>query len=197
MNPEKTSPGGATHKEVTALIETLHATGQRLEDLTAGEVDTVTDRRGRTVLLRRAQDHQRHNEATKQAAILNALPAHIALLDAQGLIVSVNEAWRLFAGTNMPQEPAIGPGLNYLEICEHARGDDAAQAHQAAAGIRAVLAGAAKSFSLEYPCHSPTEKRWFLLVVTPLAGQSPHGAVVMHLNVTERKQADQKFKELL
>ncbi len=197
MKPEQTLPLGDAQEEVIALIETLHATGQRLENLTAGEVDTVMDRRGRTVLLRRAQDHQRHNEATKQAAILNALPAHIALLDAQGLIVSVNEAWRLFAGTNMPQGPSIGPGVNYLEICERARGDDATQAHQAAAGIRSVLEGAAKRFSLEYPCHTPTEKRWFLMVVTPLADQSPHGAVVMHLNVTDRKQADQKFKELL
>lgn len=77
---------GDAKEEVSALIETLHATGQRLEELTAGEVDTVADRRGRTILLRSAQDHMRHNEAAKQPAILNALPAHIALLDAQGII---------------------------------------------------------------------------------------------------------------
>jgi len=82
MKPENPPPPQNAGKEVSALIETLHATGQRLEELTAGEVDTVTDRRGRTILLRRAQDHMRHNEAAKQAAILNALPAHIALLDA-------------------------------------------------------------------------------------------------------------------
>ncbi len=44
------------NEEVSALIEALHLAGQRLEDLTAGEVDTVTDRDGRTFLLRRAQD---------------------------------------------------------------------------------------------------------------------------------------------
>ena len=94
MKPVKTALPGNTNTEVLALIETLHEVGQRLEELTAGEVDTVTNRDGRTVLLRRAQEHLRHNEAAKQAAILNALPAHIALLDSQGIIISVNEAWR-------------------------------------------------------------------------------------------------------
>lgn len=172
------------------MIETLHATGQRLEDLTAGEVDTVTDRRGRTVMLRRAQDHMRFNEAAKQVAILNALPAHIALLDAQGRIISVNQAWRQFADANRLQVPAYGVGLSYLDICDNARGDTATEAQQVAAGIRSVLAGAVKSVSLEYPCHSPTGQRWFLMAVTPLADQSPHGAVVMHLNITERKLAE-------
>ncbi len=187
MKPENPPPPQNAGKEVSALIETLHATGQWLEELTAGEVDTVTDRSGRTVLLRRAQDHMRHSEAAKQAAILNALPAHIALLDAQGIIISVNEAWQKFASANALQGPAYGVGLNYLEICDHAQGDDAALAHQVAVGIRSVMAGAVNIFSLEYPCHSPTEKRWFQMAVTPLAETSPHGVVVMHLDITERK----------
>ena len=192
------APADADKKdEVAALIETLHATGQRLEDLTAGEVDTVSDRRGRTVMLRRAQDHMRHNEAAKQAAILNALPAHIALLDAQGRIVSVNQAWRQFADANLLQAPAYGVGLSYLEVCDNTRGEAAGVAQQVAAGIRSVLAGTAKSVSLEYPSHSPGEQRWFLMAVTPLADQSPHGVVVMHLNITERKKTEQKFRDLL
>jgi len=187
----KNSPDGADRREeVSSLIEILHATGRRLEDLTNGEVDTVTNRRGRTVMLRRAQDHSRFIEAAKQAAILNALPAHIALLDAQGRIDSVNQAWRQFADANLLPASAYGVGQSYLDICDKARGDSAAEAQRAAAGIRSVLAGAVKSFSLEYPCHSPSEQRWFLMAVTPLASQSPHGGVVMHLDITERKLAE-------
>ena len=130
------------------------------------------------------------------AAILSALPAHIALLDAQGFIVLMNQAWRQFAGANLLQGPDTGPGLNYLEVCDCAQGDDAAQAHEVAAGIRSVLAGAVGSFSLEYPCHSPTEQRWFLLTVNALTARSPHGAVVMHLEITERKQAKQAKQAL-
>ena len=101
----------------------------------------MADRDGRTFLLRRAQDQLRHSEAAKQAAILNALPAHIALLDTQGLIISVNEAWRRFASANVLQGPGYGIGLNYLEICDSARGDGSSEAHQVAEGIRSVLGG--------------------------------------------------------
>ena len=38
---------------IDALIATLIATEQRLEELTAGQVDTVTDGSGRSLLLRR------------------------------------------------------------------------------------------------------------------------------------------------
>jgi len=96
------------NEEIPALIETLLATEQRLEDLTEGQVDTVAGRDGRTLVLRRAQDQMRHNEAVKQSAILNALPAHIALLDGQGFIISVNEAWRSFADRNALAAPEHG-----------------------------------------------------------------------------------------
>jgi len=72
MNPPASSLGGGTSDEVSALIEVLHKSAQRLEELTAGEVDTVADRDGRTFLLRPAQDHLRHQEAAKQAAIVEA-----------------------------------------------------------------------------------------------------------------------------
>ena len=74
MNPEKSPPRGNVDEEIFALIETLHQSGQRLEELTAGEVDTVADRDGRPVLLRRAQEHMRHNEAAKQAATKSGEP---------------------------------------------------------------------------------------------------------------------------
>ncbi|HSI61052.1 MAG TPA: ATP-binding protein [Ideonella sp.] len=179
----------AGHGEIAALIETLHETSQRLEDLTAGEVDAVAARDGRTILLRRAQDQLRHDELAKQTAILNALPARIALLDVLGQIVSVNEAWQRFACAHVLQGPAHGIGVNYLAVCDGAQGEDAALAHQVAEGLRAVLAGSAASYSAEYSCHSASEQHWFLLTVTPLAEGRPRGAVVMHLDVSERMRA--------
>ena len=182
-------PPGDSSEEIAALIETLHQTGQRLEELTAGEVDTVADREGRTFVLRSAQERLRYLEAAKQSAILNALPANIALLDTHGVIRSVNEAWGKFADANLCLCPSHAVGVNYLDICDRARGADSFEARQAAAGIRSVVSGAAKFFSLEYSCHSPTEQRWFLMTVTPLADSHRNGAVVLHLNITENKLA--------
>jgi light-regulated signal transduction histidine kinase (bacteriophytochrome) len=62
--------------EVAALIATLHTAGQRLEELTAGEVDSVMDREGRSFLLRHAQEELRQSEAAKQAAILELKAAN-------------------------------------------------------------------------------------------------------------------------
>ncbi|OYY95776.1 MAG: hypothetical protein B7Y41_00315 [Hydrogenophilales bacterium 28-61-23] len=196
MSQETPQSPGDSDAEIAALIETLHRTGQRLEALTAGEVDSVADRDGRTFLLQNAQDHLRHSEAAKQAAILNVLPAHIALLDTQGRIVSVNEAWRQFADANALRSPDYGIGLNYLDVCDSARDDAALEARQAAAGIRALLAGEAKRFSLEYSCHSASEQRWFLMTATPLADDHPNGVVVMHVDVGAQKQAEIGIKRL-
>ncbi|HVC01633.1 MAG TPA: EAL domain-containing protein [Steroidobacteraceae bacterium] len=189
---------GDTNDEIAALIDALHQTEQRLADLTAGEVDTVANRDGTTILLRRAQDYLRRDEAAKQAAILDALPAQIALLDTKGLILSVNEAWRQFAGANTL--PGLGGevGMNYLAICDSATGGDAPQARQVADGIRSVLSGAEKSISFEYSCHSPTGQGWFLSTVTPLANDRADGAILMRRDVTAERQAvdDQHTSEL-
>ncbi|CAH1903744.1 PAS domain S-box-containing protein/diguanylate cyclase (GGDEF) domain-containing protein [Candidatus Nitrotoga sp. HW29] len=189
MNPKDPSSLEDANEKISALIETLRHTEQRLEELTAG--GTAAGQDGRAYLLRRAQDHMRHSEA----AILNALPAHIALLDAQGVIVSVNEAWRRFTSKNAIQGQGHGVGTNYLDICDSARGEGASEAYQTATGIRSVLNGEVKRFSLEYSCHSLTEQCWFLLTVTLLANDHPNGVVVMHLNITEQKKVAQELHE--
>jgi PAS domain S-box-containing protein len=149
---------------------------------------------------KRLRDHQRGQEeqlrraAESQSAILNALPASIALLDAQGVIVAVNEAWRRFARDNFLPGTDPGVGRNYLEVCEQASGEDAPQARAAAAGIRRVLRGEEPEFSLEYPCHSPAEPRWFRLMVTPLPEGPPGGAVVMHVDITQRREAEEDLR---
>jgi PAS domain S-box-containing protein len=188
-----TPPWADSESEVAALVATLEETERRLEELTGGDVDTVASRTGQSLLLRRAKDQLLWHEDSRQAAILNALPANIALLDAQGVIISVNDAWVNFASTNSLQSKAVGLGANYLEVCDRATGADFAEAQPAAKGIRAVLAGA-PTFSMEYPCHSPTEIRWFLIMVTPLGFGRARGAVVMHLNITKRRLAEEALR---
>ena len=193
MSPRKRLASAAdVNDEVAALISTLHDVEQRLAELTSNEVDTVTNRDGEPFMLRRAQEQLRASEAAKQVAILNALPAYIALLDTHGMIISVNEAWRQFGTGSAIQGPGYDIGVNYLETCDGV-GRELFAAHQTAAGIRSVLAGRAKNFSIEYSGHTATQQRWFLLKVTPLGNENPKGAIVMHLDVT----AERHVKETL
>jgi diguanylate cyclase (GGDEF)-like protein/PAS domain S-box-containing protein len=178
--------------EIDDLTLRLRETLDRLASLTAA--DAVLDREGRMLLLPEGQARLRQEEAHRQAAILDALPANIALLDAEGRVVSVNEAWRQFARANAFVDPALGLGMNYLDICAKVRGDHAVDARRVADGIRAILAGESDSFSIDYPCHSPTERRWFLLLVTPLAEGEVRGAVVMHLDVTEQRRVSGEWR---
>jgi PAS domain-containing protein len=121
-------------------------------------------------------------------AVMNSLASHICVLDKEGTIISVNEAWRTFAASNPPIRGNIAEGANYFTICEQAEGTDAETAQAFADGIRRVLQGSINQFSLEYPCHSNEEQRWFLGRVSRLKGYDKIHAVVSHENITEREQ---------
>jgi len=123
-----------------------------------------------------------------QMAILNALPAHVALLDASGAIVAVNDAWRRFhTDTELEsQDPLVGQ--NYLDLCERASGECSEATNGVATGIRRVLRGEINEFVLEYADRPPSEERWYRLMVTPLSDGREAGAVVMHVPFTKSRQ---------
>jgi PAS domain S-box-containing protein len=121
---------------------------------------------------------------------LDALSAHIAILDETGNVIAVNAVWKNFAAQNKFLGSHYGVGTNYLQLCEAATGDCASEAPQVAAGIRSVLARRRAEFHQEYPCHSPQEERWFVVRVTRFECAGPVRVVVAHENVTERKRAE-------
>ena len=108
-----------------------------------------------------------------------------------------NDAWREYAELNNNRDPAFGIGKNYLKTCQQASGESIHDASLAETGIRSVLIGEAPSFTMEYPCHSPTKQQWFRLMAAPLNTDGQHGAVVMHLDITERKLADLEMQRAL
>lgn len=185
------------------LVRALRDAERELQTLTGVPVDAVASEGSEPFLLVDAQQRLRRSEAAQrqlaeqQFAILNALPAHIALVDSSGTIISVNEAWRRFAQANVLEGADFGVGLNYLAICDAAMGDCSDEAGTAAEGIRRVIRGELPQFGLEYPCHSATARRWFRLMVTPLNDGRPGGVVVMHVNVTERRLAEERLRESL
>ncbi|GIK72436.1 MAG: hypothetical protein BroJett021_14240 [Chloroflexota bacterium] len=122
---------------------------------------------------------------------LDALTANIAILDETGVIVAVNRSWRAFARANGIDPALVSEGVNYLGVCDAARGKNAQEAFAVAAGIRAVLRGEQESCQIEYPCHAPGEQRWFVARVTRFSEGATTRVVVAHENITERKLAEQ------
>jgi diguanylate cyclase (GGDEF)-like protein/PAS domain S-box-containing protein len=76
------SDTGEPAKEISMVIRALRAADLRLQELTAGEVDSVSDREGHTYLLQPAQDRWRESEAAKHRADAEALLRFAAAMDA-------------------------------------------------------------------------------------------------------------------
>lgn len=147
----------------------------------------ITDRK-------RAEAAARESGQFAQAA-LDALSANIAILDESGIMLGVNRAWREFASLNSASLAAVCEGSNYLSTCEGTSGSGLETALSFAGGIRAVINGTQDEFTLEYPCHSPTEQRWFVGRVTRFPGNGPRRIVVAHENITQRKLVQQSLLE--
>jgi PAS domain S-box-containing protein len=164
----------------------------------------MTDARARVVRLlaisRDITESKQTEDALRQRdhllrAIFNSLSSEVAVLDREGVITYVSRSWAGFAERNQGRPECVGLGVNYLDVCRAAAGDDPT-ASEALEGIEAVIAGERLTFSIEYPCHSPTEQRWFLMQVD-LMPPEHDGVVISHTNITERKLAEEALKRAL
>ncbi len=159
--------------------------------------DITTRKKTEEELKKSKEDLEKSNAFS--ISVFDSLSEHIAVLDESGNIIAVNEAWKRFAIDNSSTgifQNFIG--LNYLEICEvnpNYPKDETMDLLEANNGIRSVIAGSLKEYNMEYPCHSPTEKRWFLMHVSPRLGEK--GAVVSHLNITQRKILEEQKENLI
>jgi two-component system CheB/CheR fusion protein len=125
------------------------------------------------------------HEASRMQSIIDALAEHIAVLNTDGVITLVNKAWVRFAADNgNPDLQHSGVGANYMEVFNTTHEPQDGSAIAAQRGVSGVLAGRTPHFSLQYPCHTPTEERWFVMHVSAIDGEQA-GAVVSHFNITE------------
>lgn len=108
---------------------------------------------------------------------LDCVPITVVRLNRQARITHVNEAWRKFARENGASQEAIqGVGLNYLSALPDTE-------QPLAAALSELLAGRQDGFTCVYPCHSPTEVRWFRM--DAVRAPSDDEFVVLHTNITD------------
>jgi PAS domain S-box-containing protein len=161
----------------------------------------LQDRDGEWLLAGMSLDVTEQKRAEQQLAeahqflqsSLDALSSHIAVLDENGVILAVNDAWRRFADENQFTGHDYGVGADYLQACDPHPGECVEP--EMVAGLKGVLAGRMPYFEFEYPCHSPTERRWFVMRATRFKAPGPVRVVVAHEDVTKRKLAEDALKE--
>ena len=154
----------------------------------------ITDRKKAEEEIRKSLSEKKAM-AERMSVILNTLPANIALLDHEGVIVDVNGSWKNFADGNGFIGNNYCIGDNYLSVSENALGEEEADGKKVATGIAAVLKNKTKDFVFEYSCNAPGIKRWFRMVATPLHEKEYAGAVVMHIDISELRRLEKERLE--
>ncbi len=129
-----------------------------------------------------------------ETTILDSISAHVALLDAAGVILKTNRAWQRFAEDNGGREATTSVGVNYLAACDAAALEGDENARTAADGIRSVVEGRTVEFVHDYPCHSPAARHWFYMRVTRLKGSGPLRIIVSHEEITALKAAQEELQ---
>ena len=128
--------------------------------------------------------------------ILDSMDEHIVVVDEQGYIQYVNRSWLQFGSNNQCAVKSNWHQQNYLEECHRAakRGDEFAL--NASKGITSVIERKQTSYYFEYPCHSPSEERWFMMRVNLFTAANKDYIVISHQNITERRIAENTVRAL-
>jgi PAS domain-containing protein len=193
-------PSQRLHKVVLRLVKG----GPERRAIAAGEADAILDpASGSAFLLPGAQRWLLERGMRQQADVpapdaqaptgIDGVAAEIGVLDASGIVLSGNWAWRNAAPDCLGA--GLRPGANYLVACDTAAGTDRVDGLALAAGIRQVIAGERKIFRYEHACTLARGRCWFAFSVTPAAEGSRARAIVLRDDITERRH-DERLLEL-
>ena len=124
-------------------------------------------------------------------AALDALSAHVAVLDSKGTIVGVNSAWRRFGRQNGLKLRNDGIGSSYITALP--RGVGMANLRER---FREVLDGRSLGFRDSYWCPTPKGPRYFEMQVRRCGRSMWRRIFVAHEDVTNLKLAEEGLRKL-
>ena len=141
--------------------------------------------------LRRRERAEAANRESERIALstIDALSAQLCVLDETGTLIVANRAWYEIAESHGAPAAKIGVGVNYLAVCDAAKGGETNGAAAFVAGIRAVMAGERLEYTQEYPCITSQGQEWYVGRVTRFASSGPVRVVISHQNITDRRKA--------
>ena len=137
--------------------------------------------------------------------VLNSIPAEMAILNHQGVIIACNEAWLRYAMNKpkLPGIPVLGApvGTHYIQICKEADSgfmmDVQDKAIRQDCGICGVLAGDLFHFNKECKRDDDGVISWYKIVATPIRDKEDNkdnGVILMHSDISRRKQNEEDLR---
>jgi len=128
-------------------------------------------------------------------ALLASQQDHVAILDANGVVLEVNDSWRRYAETSDAELfHRVRAGDPYLAACRSAAEHGDATAAGVLAGVTSVLGRARKRFEIEYDQDRDGRREAYTMSVEALE-RPGGGAVVTRSDVTARRQAQMEIEE--
>ena len=157
-----------------------------------------------------ARDNKRIKNALRSSmfslqSVLNSIPAEMAILNHQGVIIACNEAWLRYAMNKpkLPGIPVLGApvGTHYIQICKEADSgfmmDVQDKAIRQDCGICGVLAGDLFHFNKECKRDDDGVISWYKIVATPIRDKEDNkdnGVILMHSDISRRKQNEENLR---
>jgi C4-dicarboxylate-specific signal transduction histidine kinase len=137
----------------------------------------------------------RHDIVQLHRALLASLHDHVAILDARGVVLEVNESWRRFADSShtMPFHRA-SVGDDFVTACRASAESGDGTAPHVLAGVTQVLNREVGRFEMEYDDDHARMHGRYALSIEALE-HSNGGAVVTRADVTARRQAQMEIEE--
>jgi signal transduction histidine kinase len=123
---------------------------------------------------------------------LDALTANVAVVDGQGHILAVNEAWVQSVDLYDLKLKDYGLGCNYLTFCDRlgSPGGDAV-----AAGLRGLIAGGPGPFRHEYALPLEHSSIWVKLSAIRVGRVSAPALIVAHEDISTQRRAEHGLRE--
>ena len=137
----------------------------------------------------------RHRTVQLYHALLASAQDHIAILDADGVLIEVNDSWRRFA-----ERPDVASfrrtsiGDNFVTAARTSATEGDADAARVFAGVTSVLDGQQKRVEIEFDHAIDRAHERYALYIEPLA-RAGGGAILRRSDVTARHQARAEIEQ--
>ena len=137
---------------------------------------------------------QKHASAI-QEAMLESVPASIALLDAKGKIVATNKSWDEHIAAWGLNSKSLAPGGNFLNYCGLLEGSQGASGSDLVESLREVLAKRSTGFEADYSRGDDKDRKWFRITANPMGEARSEGGLVMHMDITEKHKLEHQLRQ--
>jgi PAS domain S-box-containing protein len=134
------------------------------------------------------------SEALK-GSILSSLENLIAVLNKDGVIVDVNDAWKRNAQVVGSPSWSAAVGMSYMEILRRSAAQRP-EADEVLSIIQTVMNGRTQRLRYDYRCDVSPQPRWFAATATPLRTRDG-GVVICFKDITDVKKVETRYGELV